>query len=748
MGNVDDNNSSKLPAAEAAAEADNNPTAMKEEEDPKTVAEADKAEQATKEQSTTSATTTATASATTTNDRHWDQTNKKVVVRNVLKFLRPKEVTKLTTEWLQNNTAIKIIKVKKPPKDNWIKITLQEESMVEPFIQLINCGGEDGKAITNARGGRLFAKAANNEIDNRDGDDNNRKRKDRDGDTNNENAKKRVAFAAARILSTTEVRDAITPLWHLPYPDQLAVKSKEMIHKCAMKIIKEIKGKFRILEQEARRGQRGKCPKVYDWVGEKRSIEMEDVVPSPRLLEYRNKCEFTCGYRHTKKKVVVEEEEGVVKVVGREVDGDGGETKSVDGATTTTNDDVAKDEVEVTPAAAEETIQKTPAAGFLAQGWSGGVYLPHCLQNMPDWSCGLADIFNEFLATSPIPPYDSKVHQGIWRTITLRCSLRTKECMAIVVHAPAVGGVGKRDCGSDDYSTVFESEKQRLVDMLTKDVIPTPLRDFPEGYQKEEEEETSGDENGGIKVTSIFFQEYVGLSNPPPQHPVQHIYGKTSLEERLGKCTFQISPGAFFQTNTQGAEVLYDIVVSRIKEVTTNPQDTLLVDVCCGTGTIGLTCLKEGVVGKLVGVDISEPAIADAVVNATKNGYTDSATTRFVASPAEKVLPDEMKQIPKSCSVVAVVDPARDGLHGVVIRTLRSNERIQRLVYVSCNPTGTLARDAAMLCSPPTKKYPGRPFKPTMSQPVDMFPSTKHCEMVMTFDRMSEEEYERYHGKE
>lgn len=57
-----------------------------------------------------------------------------------------------------------------------------------------------------------------------------------------------------------------------------------------------------------------------------------------------------------------------------------------------------------------------------------------------------------------------------------------------------------------------------------------------------------------------------------------------------------------------------------------------------------------------------------------------------------------------------------------------------------------LARDAAMLCSPPTKKYPGRPFKPTIAQPVDMFPSTKHCEMVMTFDRMSEEEYEKYHG--
>lgn len=95
---------------------------------------------------------------------------------------------------------------------------------------------------------------------------------------------------------------------------------------------------------------------------------------------------------------------------------------------------------------------------------------------------------------------------------------------------------------------------------------------------------------------------------------MQHVYGKETFEEKLGKCTFQISPGAFFQTNTEGAEVLYQIVVDRIKEVTTDPKQTLLLDVCCGTGTIGLTCLKEGVVGRLVGVDIAEPAIAGELI--------------------------------------------------------------------------------------------------------------------------------------
>ena len=91
-------------------------------------------------------------------------------------------------------------------------------------------------------------------------------------------------------------------------------------------------------------------------------------------------------------------------------------------------------------------------------------------------------------------------------------------------------------------------------------------------------------------------------------------------------------------------------------------------------------------------------------------------------------------------SIVAIVDPAREGLHPDVIKALRSTKEIQRLVYVSCNPTGSLVKDTALLCCPATKKYRGLPFKPTRAQPVDMFPLTPHCEMVMTFDRMTAEE--------
>lgn len=132
-------------------------------------------------------------------------------------------------------------------------------------------------------------------------------------------------------------------------------------------------------------------------------------------------------------------------------------------------------------------------------------------------------------------------------------------------------------------------------------------------------------------------------------------------------------------------------------------------------------------------------------VRADQNGEDDSVSKQwdvaFVAARAEHVLSKEIgKAKEENMHFVAVVDPAREGLHNDVIRTLRSNRRIKRIVYVSCNPTATLVQDASLLCQPASKKYPGNPFRVTSAAPVDMFPLTDHCEMVMTFDRLSEEE--------
>jgi tRNA (uracil-5-)-methyltransferase len=294
--------------------------------------------------------------------------------------------------------------------------------------------------------------------------------------------------------------------------------------------------------------------------------------------------------------------------------------------------------------------------------------------------------------------------------------------MVVVVHSPAGGGKAELDSESS-YAASFESEKNRLLARLVSAELPSAS--------------ANGAKEPPLKVTSVFFQEFDGLSHPPPEHPVQHAFGKIFLTEQLGECLFQISPGSFFQVNTEGAEILYQLVINRVREVAPNPSQTLLFDVCCGTGTIGLSCLKSSVVSRVIGVDISVPAIRDAERNAALNGFggggnegaeeTERERVRFIAARAEEVLAKEISKAREGfpgMEFVSVVDPAREGLHADVCRTLRSNGKIRRIVYVSCNPTGTLVRDAALLCAPPTKRYSGRPFKVTSATPVDMFPLT------------------------
>lgn len=48
-----------------------------------------------------------------------------------------------------------------------------------------------------------------------------------------------------------------------------------------------------------------------------------------------------------------------------------------------------------------------------------------------------------------------------------------------------------------------------------------------------------------------------------------------------------------------------------------NCKNTILLDICCGTGTIGLSLAKH--VKKVIGVEMHAPAVEDASINAKLN---------------------------------------------------------------------------------------------------------------------------------
>jgi len=159
----------------------------------------------------------------------------------------------------------------------------------------------------------------------------------------------------------------------------------------------------------------------------------------------------------------------------------------------------------------------------------------------------------------------------------------------------------------------------------------------------------------------------------------------------------------------------------------------------------------------VIGVEICEPAVEDAKRNAELNNVKNA---RFVCRAAEKELrgllhKGRIRQVAmqirpelfekdgnRPIRVIAIVDPPRAGLHMKAIRALRKCIKIEKLIYVSCNPSGSLVDNAIELCRPEVLNQKdqrtyikGPHFDLTHAYPVDMFPHTKHCEMVMMFER-------------
>lgn len=192
------------------------------------------------------------------------------------------------------------------------------------------------------------------------------------------------------------------------------------------------------------------------------------------------------------------------------------------------------------------------------------------------------------------------------------------------------------------------------------------------------------------------------------------VWGEAQLPERLGELDLRISAEAFFQTNTEMAEILYGIAT----EQAALQGWERVYDLYCGIGSIALTLAPRA--GELWGIELVEQAVADAIEGARRNEI-DKA--RFFAGDARLALPELLQRAGRPD--VIVVDPPRAGLSKKVVHRI-VDAAPKRIVYVSCNPT-TLAPNAAELVE--------AGWRLTTVTPVDMFPQTHHIESVALFER-------------
>jgi 23S rRNA (uracil1939-C5)-methyltransferase len=212
-----------------------------------------------------------------------------------------------------------------------------------------------------------------------------------------------------------------------------------------------------------------------------------------------------------------------------------------------------------------------------------------------------------------------------------------------------------------------------------------------------------------VDADGLLWTQTADLGESTTGGETSLLSGAPQLPEELAGLDFLISPDAFFQTNTEMAEQLYAVA----REYAALRGHERVFDLFCGIGTIGLTLAPRA--AEVWGLEVVEPAIADAIRNAQVNEITN---TRFFAGDVRLAMRELVERAGRPD--VVVVDPPRAGLSAKIVRRL-IEAAPKRIVYVSCNPT-TLAPNAAQLVE--------AGYRLVKVRPVDMFPQTPHIEAV------------------
>ncbi len=306
-------------------------------------------------------------------------------------------------------------------------------------------------------------------------------------------------------------------------------------------------------------------------------------------------------------------------------------------------------------------------------------------------SCKIVDNdYNQILKTvlqfyekKQIPFYKKMQHVGVLRHLVIRQVACSKDILVNLVTTTQQGLNG-------EHLDQEELTKYLCLEELKEKLLALDL-------------------NGTI--VGILHTHNDSLSDAVIPEKIVTIYGQDFLYEKILGLTFKISPFSFFQTNSKGAEVLYETARSYVGET----KDKVIFDLYSGTGTIAQ--MLAPVAKKVIGVEIIEEAVEAARENAALNGLNNC---EFIAGDVLKVI-DDIEDKPD----IIVLDPPRDGIHPKAIEKIIAYG-VEEMVYISCKPT-SLARDLEILQA--------RGYKVVRGCAIDQFVNTLQVECVTLLQR-------------
>ena len=188
------------------------------------------------------------------------------------------------------------------------------------------------------------------------------------------------------------------------------------------------------------------------------------------------------------------------------------------------------------------------------------------------------------------------------------------------------------------------------------------------------------------------------------------VWGNDCIYDVLCGVKVRLSPLSFYQVNHDMAQQLYE---KAAEYACLSGKETVL-DMYCGTGTIGLSMAKKA--KRIIGAEIVPEAVLDAKRNALENGIENA---EFMCADAGEAAQELSSRGIKPD--VVLLDPPRKGCSEMLLAEIVKMSP-ERIVYVSCDPS-TLARDCSRL------KDLGYETKRLAA--ADLFPRTVHVETVV-----------------
>ncbi len=305
--------------------------------------------------------------------------------------------------------------------------------------------------------------------------------------------------------------------------------------------------------------------------------------------------------------------------------------------------------------------------GLHPPGWFSKI-VP--LEGCPLGTAAMNRVIAEVVAAGLAPAWDNRTHTGVWRHLVLR------------------------DGGSPQAPQVLAS----LVTSSAAD--PDAVRAL-------------GDRIGALPgVRGVLWIVTDRQAEVSTGELREVLVGVANVAVDLGRVTLRLPHDAFFQVNTSGARVLFDEIEDLL------PETTVIADLYCGVGAIGLSlAAAEGGPQRVIGVETVPAAIECARENAASMGVSGE----WHVGRVEDLL--DGLDLPEDCALI--VDPPRAGLHPRAARFL-AGFGAQTLIYVACSPR-SLVRDRAVL--------EAGGWRLDAARGVDLFPQTLHLEVVARFVR-------------